>query len=377
MSIIKKFIKKLRKDEQPSEEKTETRGKTSPSPSNEHASDNEQQEPKEQPTAKKVKNFGNKVFTKTGKLSAPLFVFLAQDKLLSYLGQLTKSPATIYDKALDAEYLRTYIGGGDHRLFDGGHDVFAAWEKVKDASPDDSFRQEVIGYTSALWKDVTTVKGLPFTTVDKGKFEACVKALDWIPGVDRKYLYELLSFDVMEIFSATLGAVVMLFALKKKDHKVLAEILGSMGINSIISANPIMGILVICTAGYAYKKKQMKFDKVAFGKSAVMSVVCTALFGVLGLPLLFKFILITVITTLFRTQVLDNEQLHAFIKEDIVDKAKEKNEEISDSLKDMIKNFPKEHLRAFPKEDISDKNEEDKEACEPSKEEDEDPPQAV
>ncbi len=42
--------------------------------------------------------------------------------------------ATIYDKAMDAEYLETHIGGGLHRLFDGGHTISGAWDAARDAS---------------------------------------------------------------------------------------------------------------------------------------------------------------------------------------------------------------------------------------------------
>ena len=94
----------------------------------------------------------------------------------------------------------------------------------------------------------------------------------------------------MEIFSTALGAVGVLFALSKKDQKMLAELLGSMGIVAILSANPIMGILVIGTAVYAYKKKKIELDKSAFSKSAATSTFAMTLFGVLELPILFKLI---------------------------------------------------------------------------------------
>lgn len=94
------------------------------------------------------------------KWSELIFPALAQKELISVLGKLAKSAPTIYDKAIDAEYLRTAIGGENHRLFDGSHDLLSAWSKVKDASQDDTFKQEVIGYFSALWKDATTRKGL-------------------------------------------------------------------------------------------------------------------------------------------------------------------------------------------------------------------------
>ena len=45
---------------------------------------------------------------------------LASD-LNGMLASMAKGPATIYDRAMDAEYLATHTGGGNHRLFDGGH----------------------------------------------------------------------------------------------------------------------------------------------------------------------------------------------------------------------------------------------------------------
>lgn len=281
----------------------------------------------------------DKFSTNATELSGSLFAFLAQENLLKWSESLTKSSSTIYDKALDAEYLKTHIGGGDHRLFDGGHDIFNAWTRVRDASPDDSFQQEVLGYISALWKDVTTVKGLPFTNVSKENFEVWVDKLDWIPGVDRKYLYDLCSFDAFEILSVALGAVAVVFALKKKDQKKLAEILGSMSIISIISANPVMGIFIIATACYAYKRKSMEFDKVAFSKSAAVSVFSMALFGVLGLPVLLQLTIVIVASALFKAQVLDNAALHKFIKEDILNKAKENMTEIRALVSDIHENI--------------------------------------
>lgn len=37
---------------------------------------------------------------------------LSQTEILKWMEQFTKSAASVYDKALDAEYLRTHIGGG-------------------------------------------------------------------------------------------------------------------------------------------------------------------------------------------------------------------------------------------------------------------------
>ena len=50
---------------------------------------------------------------------------LLASKLSSHLNDLLQSmvdgSSTVYDKAMDARYIETGIGGGNHRLFDGGH----------------------------------------------------------------------------------------------------------------------------------------------------------------------------------------------------------------------------------------------------------------
>jgi hypothetical protein len=61
---------------------------------------------------------------------------------------------------MDAEYLKSHIAGGCHRLFDHGHDLVSAWEKVRDASDEDSLMQEVMEYSHALWKDFRIFSGL-------------------------------------------------------------------------------------------------------------------------------------------------------------------------------------------------------------------------
>ncbi len=85
--------------------------------------------------------------------------------------------AAAYDKAMDAEYLRTAIGGGNRRMFDGGHDLAGAWEAVRNTSPDDTFIEEALGYVEALFKDLTAPKGLPIASWDKSAYDQIANGL--------------------------------------------------------------------------------------------------------------------------------------------------------------------------------------------------------
>ena len=84
--------------------------------------------------------------------------------LNAWLQDIVKGTPTIYDKAMDSVYNATRMGGGDHRLFDGGHTIAGAFQAVRNASPDDSIFEEAAGFLQALAREATTPRGLPLVT---------------------------------------------------------------------------------------------------------------------------------------------------------------------------------------------------------------------
>jgi hypothetical protein len=122
-----------------------------------------------------------------------------------------------------------------------------------------------------------------------------------------------MSFDAMEVFASALGGVAIIFALNRDDEEKLAEILGSMGISSIIAANPIMGILVTALGGYAYWTKKKKIDGASMAKGASMAAISAAVFGILGMPILVELVIVLVVGNLLRKHVLDNQLLMQMI----------------------------------------------------------------
>ena len=139
-----------------------------------------------------VYRFAEKVVKGTFKNVHSIFPFLSQLDLLNWSKKVIDGVDGIYDKAMDAEYLRTHIGGANHRIFDGGHDLISAWKRVRDASGTDTFSQEVIGYVSAIWKDVTTPMGLPFSTWNKENYDHWAEwTKNTIPGANKKWFSDL------------------------------------------------------------------------------------------------------------------------------------------------------------------------------------------
>ncbi len=74
--------------------------------------------------------------------------------------------ATIVSKAMDAEYLRTRIGGNWHRLYDGGHGLAGSWNAVHESLPDLSALDQLGAWANEYWKDLITTRGMPILILD-------------------------------------------------------------------------------------------------------------------------------------------------------------------------------------------------------------------
>jgi len=245
-----------------------------------------------------------------------LAAFLATPELARWSESITGAASTLRERALDAEHLRAQLGGADQRLFEGGRDLFEAWRRARDGGAGaDTLAQDVIGSVLGLWTDLNAVQGLSAATLDRSGFDAWAKVLSAsIPGVKPSYLSDLLSVDAFEVLSAGLGSLAVLLCLSRDDQQKLSEILGAMGITSIIAANPLMGLAVIAVAGYSYFKKR-KIDLKSMAKGAAIAGVSAAVFAALGMPILVELVIVVVLMSLLRKHVLDNEELIALVRQ--------------------------------------------------------------
>ena len=74
--------------------------------------------------------------------------------------------ASIGSKAMDAEYNRTHIGGGWHRIYDGSHSLVGSWKAVSEALPDLSALDQLGAWANEYWKDLITTRGMPILILD-------------------------------------------------------------------------------------------------------------------------------------------------------------------------------------------------------------------
>ena len=72
-----------------------------------------------------------------------------------------------------------------------------------------------------------------------------------IPGVSKNWVSDALSYDALELLSAGVAAAAVVYYLDKGQTDKLSELIGSMGIVSITSANPILGLVMVAALAYA------------------------------------------------------------------------------------------------------------------------------
>lgn len=216
-----------------------------------------------------------------------------------------------YDKALDAAYNADHVGGKFHRLFDGSHDPMGAWQKISEAGLGDTMSERVAGYSQALTKDFVTTMGLPFATIDKVSFDHMVEVWSAIPGVDREYLYRFFTLNAADVVGTSLSSVGVILAIRGDNFQRLSEIVGSLGVSAIANANPMLALVSIASAGYAFSIDQLSYGTLGVGaSSAVLSIL---LGSVLSLPILVELVAVSSIVSVVKSNILENEELREYV----------------------------------------------------------------
>lgn len=174
------------------------------------------------------------------------------DNMNQVLGQLAKGAPTIYDKAMDAEYLKTAVGGGLHRLFDGGHTLLGAFKATKDAPGEDGVVGRAMGMMLGLFRDGTTPAGLPFFTWDPDTYHRVADSLATRFGIPKSWFADLVTYDAADVMAGLLGSVALVFRWSDGEARDFARIVGSTGLAGVIGANPILATVWVAAAAKAF-----------------------------------------------------------------------------------------------------------------------------
>jgi hypothetical protein len=156
------------------------------------------------------------------------------------LRDIVDAKSSAISKAMDAEYLRTHIGGGMHRLFDDGHDLWGSFKAARSVTPEDNILKQLGSWSHELWKDLATPNGLPVITVDKATFDAVKAALQEHLNVPPAWVYDMATFTATELGGAIAALAAILVNLRTTDPERYLEMCGSLGVAAVLSANPLL-----------------------------------------------------------------------------------------------------------------------------------------
>ena len=211
--------------------------------------------------AKKASEAGNAAAQRLGIDSAASFTLSTGQALLAtnlsndingLVQNMVSGNATIYDKAMDAQYIATHIGGGQHRLFDGGHTIIGAIRAGHAASPDDSIIQEALGTMQGLLRDVSTPSGLPLANWDQETFRQVSETLETNFHIPKAWFYDLNTYDIADLLGSAIGIVAVIFHWNRGDTEEFAKLVGGMGLSAVFSANPLLLIVTVVAMARAF-----------------------------------------------------------------------------------------------------------------------------
>jgi hypothetical protein len=201
---------------------------------------------------------------------------------------------SVYDKAMDATYHATHIGGGKlHRLLDESHTLWGAWDKCKDALPNDSFHNEFFGYLSALGHDLSSTVGLPVADFTKEGYESLASWLEQF-GVNRSWTTDMLHVNAMELIGMAIQSLSVILNWNSKDIRQFSDIVMASGLSSMVAANPLGVVISIVGMARSYTLAKNSGDNSALINGVFHGAMKSTLFmttsAVIGGPAWIGFI---------------------------------------------------------------------------------------
>jgi hypothetical protein len=150
---------------------------------------------------------------------------------------LSNQYATVASKAMDAEYLRTHIGGGWHRLYDGGHSLAGSWKAVSSSLPDLGALDKLGEWANEYWKDLITTRGMPILILDHA---------DQVS----EYFKHLDSVNVAQLIGGEICGV-SIYCNWNDPAKLVASA-SATGSTGIVYANVVAPLVSLIALGRAY-----------------------------------------------------------------------------------------------------------------------------
>jgi len=232
---------------------------------------------------KSIKDKSSKAINRATDHSAKLVNSILASDIVSEIDKFASEAfkngiPTVYDKAMDAVYNAANTGGGHlHRIVDGSHTLWGAWDKCREALPDDSFIEEVSGYFSALGHDLVTKAGLPVMNISQENY---TELADWLStfGVQKAWIADMMTFNIGEIFGASVASIAVILQWNKTETDRFSEIASALFLTGAVSANPIVFLISLISLAKAYHQAIKKNEKIKIANGMFRGTAKSGLF---------------------------------------------------------------------------------------------------
>ena len=134
------------------------------------------------------------------------------------------------------------------------------WDKVREASPDDNVLQEVMGFLSAYGKDLSSHVGMPLFGWSPDAYQTVANVLSDTFNIPKPWLQDLLHVNAVEVLGTSIAIIALALSWNKGTTEEFSRLVGSLGISSIVSANPFLGIVALSTTAKAFRHSRDKSD---------------------------------------------------------------------------------------------------------------------
>jgi len=188
-------------------------------------------------------------------------------KLSKWLAKEFNQDFNEYDKAIDAVYNASHIGGSQyHHLIDGQHDIWGAFEAAKGVHADDSFAEEILGSLEHLARDVTSISGInPFFSLTPDQFSQISEFLSSF-GISKSYFADALMVNGIELLGGAIALCGSVILNKKIQQgyspQILSRLAGGCLLSSVVAANSALFPVAAYGMYKAFKQTDCRLDTV-------------------------------------------------------------------------------------------------------------------
>ncbi len=183
----------------------------------------------------------------------------------SWAGKEFNNLSNAVTKAMDGDFALglvsgpAYVSPEIHRLF-GGHTIPEAFSAAAHALPDASHAEIALQAFKALASDMSSASGLPLFTFTKEGYESAVSFAGQL-GISQEFFNDVVTFNAVEVLGAAVPAIAILLGWSKGDRKRFWESLGAFGVSAVVSANPILAIVIVIAAALDFHRNGRSKDE--------------------------------------------------------------------------------------------------------------------